>query len=102
MASAESLVVELAYSPSAGGVARFALQLPPGSCIRDAITQSGVLSAHPELTLEAVSVGVWGQLRSLEHLLRDGDRVELYRPLKVDPKEARRLRHRSHRARKAR
>jgi putative ubiquitin-RnfH superfamily antitoxin RatB of RatAB toxin-antitoxin module len=99
MASAEPLAVELAYSPSVGGVERFALQLPPGSTVRDAITHSGVLSAHPELTLEAVSVGVWGQLRSLEHPLRNGDRVELYRPLKVDPKEARRLRHRSHRDR---
>lgn len=101
MASADRLVVELAYSPSAGGVERFALQLSPGSTVRDAITQSGVLSAYPELTLEAVSVGVWGQLRGLEHPLRDGDRVELYRPLKVDPKEARRLRYRSHHAKKA-
>jgi hypothetical protein len=39
-------------------------------------------------------VGVWGQLRTLDHVLRDRDRVEIYRPLQIDPKDARRLRHR--------
>ncbi|WOB06254.1 RnfH family protein [Piscinibacter gummiphilus] len=101
MASAELLVVEVAYSPEPGRVERWVLRLPPGSCVGNAITQSGVLAAHPELTPGGVSVGVWGATRGLEHPLRDRDRVELYRPLKVDPKEARRLRYRSHRAKKA-
>ena len=102
MASAESLEVEVAYSPSPGCVERWVLQLPQGSRVEDAIRQSGVLVAHRELALESLSVGVWGALRGLEHMLRDRDRVELYRPLKVDPKEARRLRYRSHRAKQAR
>jgi putative ubiquitin-RnfH superfamily antitoxin RatB of RatAB toxin-antitoxin module len=49
-----------------------------------------------------LSVGVWGALRGLDHPLRDRDRVEVYRPLKVDPKEARRLRYRSHREKQGR
>lgn len=102
MVSAEPLEIELAYSPEPGRVERWTLQLPAGSRVGDAIRQCGVLVAHPELTLESLSVGVWGALRGLDHPLRDRDRVELYRPLKVDPKEARRLRHRSHRAKQAR
>lgn len=102
MASADPLAIELAYSPAPGEVERWALRLPPGSCVKDAIMQSGVLAAHQELALDTLTAGVWGSLRGLEHPLRDRDRVELYRPLKVDPKEARRLRYRSHRAKLAR
>ena len=98
MASAETLQVELAYSPAAGKVERWTMTLPAGSTLADAIRVSGVLAAHPHLALESVSAGVWGALKPLDHPLRDRDRVELYRPLKVDPKEARRQRHRSHRA----
>lgn len=102
MVSAEPLEIEVAYSPAPGHTERWALRLPQGSCVADAITRSGVLAAHPELALESLSVGVWGAVRGLDHPLRDRDRVELYRPLKVDPKEARRLRYRSHRAKQAR
>jgi putative ubiquitin-RnfH superfamily antitoxin RatB of RatAB toxin-antitoxin module len=102
MASAEPLAIELAYSPAPGLVERWSLCLPAGSCVADAITQSGVLTSHAELTLESLSVGVWGALRGLDHPLRDRDRVEVYRPLKVDPKEARRLRYRSHREKQGR
>jgi putative ubiquitin-RnfH superfamily antitoxin RatB of RatAB toxin-antitoxin module len=102
MASAEPLAIELAYSPAPGHVERWVLRVPAGSCVADAVTKSGVLTAHPELTLESLSVGVWGALRGMDHPLRDLDRVEVYRPLKVDPKEARRLRYRSHRAKQGR
>lgn len=102
MASAEPLAIELTYSPAPGHVERWSLHLLAGSCVADAVRQSGVLAAHPELKLESLSVGVWGTLRALDHPLRDRDRVEVYRSLKVDPKEARRLRYRSHRAKQGR
>lgn len=51
-----------------------------------------------EWTGDAEQVGIWGRQQPLEHPLRDGDRVEFYRPLRVDPKEARRLRYRGQRA----
>lgn len=46
----------------------------------------------PDDTVDALETGVWGRKQAADHLLRDGDRVELYRPLKVDPKVARRER----------
>ncbi len=66
------------------------VEVEPGEAIRVAIERSGI-----EATLGlrgTLSVGVFGRLRSLDDPLRDGDRVEIYRPLQVDPKEARRIR----------
>jgi putative ubiquitin-RnfH superfamily antitoxin RatB of RatAB toxin-antitoxin module len=56
---------------------------------------------HPAVDFASLRVGVWGKLRELGDALRDLDRVEIYRPLKVDPKEARRVRYRQHRERYA-
>ena len=50
-------------------------------------------SKNTRLRSTACACGVWGRVQPLDHVLRDGDRVELYRPLTVDPKEARRLRY---------
>ncbi|MBC7955948.1 MAG: RnfH family protein [Cytophagales bacterium] len=93
MASAEELRIEVAYSPAVGSVQQVMLRLPPGSRVQDALQQ-----AYPDLALDNLVVGVWGKLRALSDTLRDQDRVEVYRPLLVDPKEARRLRYKSHRA----
>ncbi len=63
------------------------LELPDGACVADAIAASGfAFDAAPE------GVAVFGELAEAGQLLRDGDRVELLRPLLVDPKQARRLR----------
>ncbi len=43
-----------------------------------------------QATVDAVAIGVWGKVRAADYLLRDGDRVELYRALQADPKDARR------------
>jgi len=98
MASAE-LRVEVAYSPSAGQVTLWTLAMPAGSTVGDALARSGLFEAHPELQVQALSVGTWGATRTLADLLRDKDRVEVYRSLRVDPKEARRQRHRSRKSR---
>jgi putative ubiquitin-RnfH superfamily antitoxin RatB of RatAB toxin-antitoxin module len=95
----EVLKVSVAYSPRAGEVDLVEIELPPGATVIDALRASGVLQRHPDIDLAQQKIGIWGKLSSTEALLRDGDRVELYRPLKVDPKEARRLRYRSHRER---
>ncbi|MBX3620294.1 MAG: RnfH family protein [Rhizobacter sp.] len=100
MASAE-LRIELAYSPGPRQVECQSLSLAPGSTVGDAIVQSGLLGRHAELALDSLVVGVWGARKTLGDALRDRDRVEVYRPLRVDPKEARRQRYRSHRARTA-
>jgi putative ubiquitin-RnfH superfamily antitoxin RatB of RatAB toxin-antitoxin module len=86
------LQVDVVYCPAPGQVDERRLRLPPGSTAADALRASGVLSRHG-LELRTVSLGVWCRLADADTLLRDRDRVELYRPLKVDPKEARRLRY---------
>ena len=93
MAHVESLLrIELAYSPAPRRVLTLSISLPPDSTVADALRASGWLRAHG-LDLDALRCGVWGRVQPLDHLLRDGDRIELYRPLTVDPKEARRLRY---------
>ena len=91
--TATDLRVEVAYSPSAGLVNRVELRLPTGSTVGDAVSL-----AFPGLALDGLVPGVWGKQRALSDTLRDQDRVEIYRPLQVDPKEARRQRYQSHRA----
>lgn len=53
---------------------------------------SGVLARFPELVIEQLAVGIFSQKCSLDTPLKAGDRVEIYRPLTIDPKAARRLR----------
>ncbi len=72
--------------------ARYAVELPDRATVRDAIEASGVCADFPEIDLAANRVGIYGRLAPLEATLRDRDRVEILRPLVVDPKEARRRR----------
>lgn len=84
--------VEVVYG-QAPGVARVARQdLPAGATLRQAIAQSGLLEACPEIDLEVNKVGVFNQRRNLDDPAQDGDRIEIYRPLQADPKETRRRR----------
>ncbi len=97
MDPAESrLQIDLAYSPAPRQVQSARLSLPAGSTVADALRASGWLEEHG-LALESLRCGVWGKVQPLDRPLRDGDRVELYRPLTVDPKEARRLRYKKQR-----
>jgi putative ubiquitin-RnfH superfamily antitoxin RatB of RatAB toxin-antitoxin module len=68
------------------------LQLDSRSTVRQAISASGVLQAHPEIDLEQVSVGIWSRATTLDGGLMNGDRIEIYRPLIADPKITRRRR----------
>lgn len=68
-----------------------ALELPAGATIAEAIAASGI-EAECGIDASALDSGIWSTPASRDTHLRDGDRVELYRPLQVDPKEARRRR----------
>ena len=68
------------------------VELPDGATVREAIARSGLAGRHPTIDVGACPVGIWGRHAHLDDLLRDRDRVEIYRPLQVDPKEARRAR----------
>jgi len=90
--------VAIACSPSAGHAFETTLELPAPATALDAIRASGLLERHPELGLGEPLIGIWGRACAPETLLADGDRVEVYRPLTMDPNEARRLRARNLRA----
>lgn len=71
------------------------LSVEPSTTVEQAILASGILQRYPEIDLTKNPVGIFSKLVDLQHKLRDGDRIEIYRPLIIDPKEARRLRAKS-------
>ena len=88
------LSVAVACSPADGLAEECRIELPAGATLIDALRASGVLERYPHIDLARQAVGVWGRVCALEAPLKEGDRVEIYRPLQVDPKEARRRRQR--------
>ena len=98
MAPAELLRVEVVYCPQPGTAQVVSLSLPTGTTLADAVQQSGLVAQHG-LAPETVKVGVWSRVKDMQTVLRDLDRVEIYRPLQVDPKEARRQRYKRQKAR---
>ena len=68
------------------------LRVPAGTTVEQAIHRSGLIERFPEIDLEKHGVGIFGELVGLGDPLRDGDRVEIYRPLLADPKVVRRAR----------
>ncbi|MGC1174639.1 RnfH family protein [Polaromonas sp.] len=87
-----ALAITLLYSPAPRQVRQWDLSLPVGSTVAEAIRASGVLLEFPELAEGRLSIGIWGRKTSLRQLLQQRDRLEIYRPLRVDPKIARRER----------
>ena len=68
------------------------LRVPAGTTIEQAVAQSGLLQAIPGIDLGINMVGIYGKRKPLDSVLHEHDRVEVYRPLQADPKEARRRR----------
>ncbi len=68
------------------------LELPAGSTVGEAIGAAGVRAKYPQWRIDDAPVGIFSRKTTLDARLHDGDRVEIYRPLKIDPKEARRKR----------
>ena len=98
MAPAEIAVlnIEVVFCPRPGVADALQLRLAAPATVATAVQASGVLQRHG-LDLAGVRAGVWNRIREPDFALRDGDRVEIYRALTVDPKEARRLRYKRHR-----
>jgi len=85
------LEVEVVYALP-GGEDAVTVRVARGATLLDAVRGSGVLDRHPELREKALKVGVHGQVKPAESAAKAGDRIEVYRRLALDPKEARRLR----------
>lgn len=88
--------VIVAWSPAPRQAQEWQLDLPEGATVGEALAASGLPEACPgweqQALSRALSLSVWGRAQSTDHRLRDKDRVEVLRPLRVDPKVARRER----------
>ncbi|MDW7548043.1 RnfH family protein [Pseudoalteromonas peptidolytica] len=68
------------------------VDVPEGTSAEQAVLQSGILDKCPEVDANNLTLGVWNRTVKLHQVVNDGDRIEIYRPLIADPKEARRRR----------
>lgn len=68
------------------------INIKAGDTINDVIVSSGLLQKHPEIDLSINKVGIYNQVKKLDEIVKNGDRVEIYRALIADPKEVRRKR----------
>ena len=87
-----SFAVAVAGSEREGTAFEIAVRMSIGATVLDAIRASGALERYPMIDVSTAAVGIWGRASQLTALLEPGDRVEIYRPLAIDPKEARRKR----------
>ena len=94
MAAAE-LRIEVICSPAPRQVDAVALAVPAGCTAAQALALSGLVARHPAVFGDGTTLAVWGRAVAPATRLLDGDRLEVCRPLKVDPKEARRVRYRA-------
>lgn len=84
------IIVEVAYC-NQQTECLLSLKVPEVSSIQEAIEASGLLKQHQELLNTNLQVGVYGKKRQLTDQVFAHERIEIYRPLKIDPKESRRL-----------
>ena len=70
----------------------FRQSVPEGATVAEAIQLCGILEKYPEIDLATNKLGIFGKLAKADTVLRDKDRIEIYRPLIADPKEVRRKR----------
>lgn len=89
------LAVSVVHASGPGQLDETVIDVPTGATAMDALLASGIFGRHPMLDEACAVIGVWGRRCEVSTLLSDGDRVEVYRPLRIDPKDARRARHRA-------
>ena len=92
MPTAETIRVEVVYAPAQGAAFGVVLTLSEGAHVSDALRASGLAQRHPDAPCVEGHVGIHARLVALDTPLADGDRVEVYRLLAQDPREARRQR----------
>lgn len=91
MANVDDVAVEVSYAlPDEQVIIK--LHVERGTTLGDAVKRSGILQRFPEIDLKKNKVGIFGKINKPEYVLREGDRVEIYRPLIADPREIRKQR----------
>lgn len=89
----ETIQVQIIYAlPGEQGQNPISLDVAAGSTVLEAIKISDILKKYPEIDLAVNRIGIFSKLVRLENPVQDGDRIEIYRPLMIDPKERRRQR----------
>lgn len=88
---AEMITIEVCYAQAARQEL-VRVKLAEGATLQQALEASGLLAKYPEIDLKKNKFGIWNKLSKPDALLRDKDRVEIYRPLIADPKEVRKQR----------
>ena len=84
--------VSVVYASAPRQVRQWALALTDGATVAQALDACHFFSEFPALSAQSLMLGIWSKRADLRRVLRDGDRVEIYRALRVDPKTARRER----------
>lgn len=92
MAAEAPLRVTVVHAPAPRALWEVELLLAPGTRVQEALQRSGLMDLFAELARCDGALGIWGRACTAEQVLRDRDRIEVYRPLQVDPKVARRER----------
>ena len=87
----EFMLVEVAYASEEDQLIQ-SVQVPKGCKAIEAVKRSKIKNFFPEIDIENAKVGIFGKGCTLETVLNPGDRVEIYRQLKIDPKDARKKR----------
>jgi len=91
MAEEEAITVEVAYAmPERQRI--ISLQVEPGTTLLQAVQQSGICDEFPDIDPDSNKMGIFGKSQPQDTVLRNRDRVEIYRPLIADPKEVRKMR----------
>lgn len=93
MGHADMITIEVVYAtPEQQTLLR--LSVPAGTTMTEAVHRSGILQQHPQIDLETAILGIFSRIEKepSSRMLQEGDRVEIYRPLLIDPREARKAR----------
>ena len=90
MGMSKYISIEIAYAGYENQMI-ISLEIAEGSTIKTAIELSGILTLFPEIDLEKQKIGIFSKPKKLLDKVNEGERIEIYRPLIIEPKEARRL-----------
>lgn len=87
------ITIEVAYARP-DTQALLSVQVPLGTTLLEAVARSGIVLQFPEINLQAATLGVFSRIekKPASYIVQEGDRIEIYRPLLIDPKEARKAR----------